>query len=145
MSNRQPELSREIEAAEKLHGHLGPFLVIGVRAGILAKKILNVKENSVAQVIAQLPLYTPFSCILDGIQSTTQCTIGNQRLRAENSEANILLQFKWQDSVRSIRVQVNPKIVEELQKEFWNKTTNKELAWKIASMPETNLFSIDER
>jgi formylmethanofuran dehydrogenase subunit E len=53
-----------IEKAADLHGHLGPFLVLGVRMGETAKKILKTAN---LQVTAKLPLSTPFSCVLDGI------------------------------------------------------------------------------
>jgi formylmethanofuran dehydrogenase subunit E len=83
------ELASLIKKAAGFHGHLGPFLVIGVRMGSLAKKILNVNagENNKFRVTARLPLLTPFSCVIDGIQATTQCTVGNQKLRIENSQA----------------------------------------------------------
>jgi len=64
------DLILEIRNAENLHGHLGPFLVIGVRIGMLAKGISNANtwESNKLRVTARLPLLTPFSCILDGIQ-----------------------------------------------------------------------------
>lgn len=40
------EIPLLIENAAKLHGHLGPFLVIGVRMGDLAKRHLEVDDKS---------------------------------------------------------------------------------------------------
>jgi formylmethanofuran dehydrogenase subunit E len=84
-SKTSSELTSLIKKAADLHGHLGPFLVIGVRMGSLAKKILNAnaEENNEFRVTARLPLLTPFTCIIDGIQATTQCTVGNQKLDRE--------------------------------------------------------------
>ena len=57
-------------------------LVIGLRMGAAAKKALNITDNEITHLRAEvaLPLYPPFSCLLDGIQVSTTCTIGNQRL-----------------------------------------------------------------
>jgi formylmethanofuran dehydrogenase subunit E len=140
------ELTTLIEKAAEFHGHLGPFLVIGIRMGNMAKKTLkpNNKENKRLQVTVKIPLLTPFSCILDGIQTTTQCTIGNQKLKTENSQKEITAQFKLQNSNKAMKVLVNPKIIEELRKKMSEGATNEELARKIASIPENQLFKIEK-
>ncbi len=135
-----------IEKAAEFHGHLGPFLVIGVRMGIIAKRILkpNIKEDKRLQATVKVPLLTPFSCILDGIQTATQCTIGNQKLRIENSKKEITAHFELQNLNRVTRVSVNPKIIKELMSEMSKGLTNEELARKIARMPQNHLFKIEK-
>jgi len=141
------ELTSLIKKAADFHGHLGPFLVIGVRIGILAKKILNVNagENSILRITARLPLLTPFSCILDGIQVITQCTVGNQKLRIENSQAKVIVCFEQQDLDTKLRIHVNPKIIKELKEGYSEGASNEELAREIASMPESRLFIIEKQ
>jgi hypothetical protein len=56
-------------------GKFGTTSIVGIIGSIIVLLIAR----------AKLPLSTPFSCILDGIQATTQCTIGNQKLRIKNS------------------------------------------------------------
>jgi formylmethanofuran dehydrogenase subunit E len=140
------ELTTLIEKAAEFHGHLGPFLVIGIRMGNMARRTLkpNVKENKRLQVTVKIPLLTPFSCILDGIQTTTQCTVGNQKLKTENSQKEITAQFELQNSNKAMKVLVNPKIIEELKKEMSEGITNEELARKIAHIPENQLFKIEK-
>jgi len=135
-----------MEKAAEFHGHLGPFLVIGARMGNMAKRTLkpNVKENKRLQVTVKIPLLTPFSCILDGIQTTTQCTVGNQKLRIENSQKEITANFELQNSNRVMKVSVNPKIIKELISEMSEGFTNEELARKIARIPENQLFKIEK-
>jgi formylmethanofuran dehydrogenase subunit E len=134
------ELTSLIKKAADFHGHLGPFLVIGVRMGTLSKKILNVNagENNILRITARLPLLTPFSCILDGIQVITQCTVGNQKLR-------IIVCFEQQDLDRGLRIHVNPKIIKELKERYSEGASNEELAREIASMPESRLFIIEKQ
>lgn len=141
------ELASLIKKAAGFHGHLGPFLVIGVRMGSLAKKILNENagENNKFRVTARLPLLTPFSCIIDGIQATTQCTVGNQKLRIENSQAKIIVYFEQQDSHKVLRIHVNLKIIKELKKRYSEGASNEELAREIASIPKSQLFIIEKQ
>jgi len=144
--DEEEKLKIAIKDAEKLHGHLGPFLVIGVRMGKIAERILNtnIGENKL-QVTAKIPLLTPLSCILDGIQATTKCTIGNQKLRMENSQKEITVRFELQNSDKTTKVSVNPKIVEELMNKISEGASNEELAWKIAHMPDSQLFTIEKQ
>ena len=140
-------LTELIEKAADFHGHLGPFLVIGVRMGNTAERILNTNAMQLKKLEAtvKIPLLTPFSCVLDGIQVTTHCTVGNQKLRIENSQKEIAACFELQNSDRTLKVSVNPKIVEELMNEISKGSSNEELAQKIASMPENQLFTIGKQ
>ena len=141
------ELTSLIKKAADFHGHLGPFLVIGVRMGSLAKKILNLnaEESNKLRVTARLPLLTPFSCILDGIQATTQCTVGNQKLRIENSQAKVIVYFEQQSLDKGLRFHVNPKIIKELKDRYSEGASNEELAREIAFIPESQLFTIEKQ
>jgi len=141
------ELTSLIKKAADFHGHLGPFLVIGVRMGSLAKKILNANagENNKLRITAWLPLLTPFSCIIDGIQVTTQCTVGNQKLGIENSKAKIIVYFEQKNSHKALRIHVNPKIIKELKDRYSEGASNEELAREIASIPESQLFVIEKQ
>ena len=136
-----------IKKAIDFHGHLGPFLVIGVRMGSLAKRILNLnaEESNKLRVTARLPLLTPFSCILDGIQATTQCTVGNQKLRIENSQAKVIVYFEQQNLDKGLRIYVNPKIIKELKDRYSEGASNEELAREIAFTPESQLFTIEKQ
>ena len=132
-----------INAARKFHGHLGPFLVIGVRMGEAAIKNLNLtddKRNDL-RVNVKVPLYPPFSCLLDGIQIATTCTVGNQRLKVENAET-IQATFTTQKEAKTLKITINESLSEQLkQKQSQNKLTE-ELALEIADIPENQLFKI---
>ena len=135
--------SATINAARKFHGHLGPFLVIGVRMGEAAIKQFNLTGNERLDLKAnvKVPLQTPFSCLLDGIQIATTCTIGNQRLKVENSNA-IQATFTTQNKPKTIKITINETFNQQLnQKQTQNKLTE-EYAQEIADMPENQLFNI---
>jgi formylmethanofuran dehydrogenase subunit E len=140
------ELESVIKDAEKLHGHLGPFLVIGVRIGQTAKKVLlaNLKESDKLEATDKLPLSPPFSCILDGIQASAHCTIGNQRLKIENLKGEMTVHFKLRNSSKILKISINQKIIEELMNKISEGNSSEDLAWKIARTPENELFTKEE-
>lgn len=143
----EKEVASLIKDAVKLHGHLGPFLVIGVRMGSFAERTLNLDAvgKRELRVSVRIPFFTPFSCALDGIQVTTNCTIGNQKLRVEKSRKKIVARFELQGSDRVLCISVNPKVVKELVDEISNGVTNEELAGRIVSMPEQQLFVFEKQ
>ncbi|MEM4140761.1 MAG: FmdE family protein [Nitrososphaeria archaeon] len=66
------EPSREqIEKAVSFHGHYGPFLMLGLKAFLYAKKVLG--------NITRCEIYTvgikPYLCTLDGIKVVSDCEI----------------------------------------------------------------------
>jgi formylmethanofuran dehydrogenase subunit E len=138
------EIRKQMKEASELHGHLGPFLVIGVRMGKTAKQILNSEnqQNRELHVSVKVPLLTPFSCILDGIQSTTHCTIGNQRLSVKKSRQKIAAQFETTDSDKTLTITVIPKIVKELTDKISKGIPSEALAETIASTPRHQLLKL---
>jgi formylmethanofuran dehydrogenase subunit E len=140
------EIPLLIKNAARLHGHLGPFLVIGVRMGCLAKRYLegDNKSGRRLEVSIKTPLSTPFSCVIDGIQASTSCTVGNRKLRIENSAKEIIARFKLQNSKKIIKISVNPKIAETLISQMSKGANAEELAAKIAHMQEEQLFVLEK-
>ncbi|MEM2522858.1 MAG: formylmethanofuran dehydrogenase subunit E family protein [Candidatus Bathyarchaeia archaeon] len=146
MFDDKETLVLSIKNAESLHGHLGPFLVIGVKMARLAMKELNASENKVLdmQIFAKLPLITPFSCILDGIQTTTQCTVGNRKLRVKRSDNDITVTFKLKGQEKVVKIHVKPHLIEELMSQLSKGIPKEKLAWMIAAKPEGELFEFQK-
>ncbi len=137
------ELKELITNAKRLHGHLGPFLVIGVRMGVAAKKALNVSDDEYTLLKAHVmvPLFPPFSCLLDGIQASTTCTVGNQRLKIENS-GEIRVTFTKQGSSRTVKITVNARLAEELKGKLSEDKLTEEFAREIAGLRENQVLNI---
>jgi len=136
-----------VKKAEEFHGHLGPFLVLGLRIGLLGLKKLNIdkSKNKDLRITAMLDYSIPFSCIIDGIQVSTGCTIGNKKLIIENS-SNFLIEFFDKKYNKRINISINQMILNEILKEL--KAGNKdsetffELTKKIISIADDELFII---
>lgn len=82
-----------LEEAATFHGHLGPFLTIGYLAGKMASEHLKPKSIHDMKAIVNVPLKTPFSCIIDGVQCSSRCTLGKLNIEVKNSE-NITITFE---------------------------------------------------
>ena len=66
-----------LDYAKRFHGHLGPFLVIGLRMGSLAKERLgNPDPVHSLEAMVELENKRPISCLIDGIQVSSGCTLG---------------------------------------------------------------------
>ena len=139
------ELKSLLERATEFHGHLGPFLVIGVRMGLIGLKKFGIGSNDHMTIEASLPLHVPFSCIIDGLQVSTNCTVGNQKLSLRSSDS-IRAKFKREtDGLEVIVAVKGAKFGEMRSKLLGNKIPEEEvrrLAWIIANVSEGELFEI---
>lgn len=134
-----------LERAKDFHGHIGPFLVIGVRAGLAGlRELQTTKESEDLSATALLTYSVPYSCMLDGIQVATGCTIGNKRLRFENS-SNFMISFE-NTGGKVVTVSVLAKALDEFRGPLLRGIASEEverLAYKATSMAEEELFAID--
>jgi formylmethanofuran dehydrogenase subunit E len=69
-----------------LHGHEGPFLVAGIRMGLLALDLLESPGYFGLAAECEAGTTPPLSCLADGIQVGSGCTVGKGNLRV--TEAN---------------------------------------------------------
>ncbi len=65
-----------LKDAEKFHGHLGPWLVLGILAGEFALKRLRCKKYFGLEVRVWGTDKKPKSCFIDGLQLSTGATYG---------------------------------------------------------------------
>ena len=141
------DLDKDMEKAVDFHGHLGPFLVVGVRMGIIGLKQLEARQGDTAlRATVSLKRSVPFSCVIDGIQVTTKCTIGNAKLKIRNSPKEISTTLEILGGKR-VTVTVNPARLAELRRSLPKTVASdqlEEIARVIASMPEEDLFIIQK-
>lgn len=72
MSNRKIQL----KTAVGFHGHLGPYLVLGLLMGEYALKIIQAQPYFGLEVKIWGAKNKPKSCLIDGLQLSTGCTYG---------------------------------------------------------------------
>jgi len=73
-------MDNTLKEIEKFHGHLGPFAVIGYKMGIIAKKRIDSDPFKI-KAIVYAGTTPPISCIVDGIQLGSCCTLGKGNIK----------------------------------------------------------------
>jgi len=142
------EMDVVLKRAEEAHGHLCPFLALGVRMGLLGVRELKAKgDNEELRVTVMLQNSAPYPCFKDGIQAATGCTIENKKLRLENS-SGIAAKFEL-PSKGQVTVAVNPALFDALGDAMKNVQSRnfppeeiRQLVQLVVSMPEEELFII---
>jgi formylmethanofuran dehydrogenase subunit E len=133
-----------LKKAEDFHGHLGPFLVIGVRAGLIGLERLKAKKGDPSlSAVVMLKHSVPFSCVLDGVQITTGCTIGNKRLTLEDSSG---IAVRLEKNYGNVEIAINLVAFDKLKKHLLVQNMEadevRKLAYTVASIEESELFIV---
>lgn len=79
--DHERDLEVLIERGVAFHGHLGPYLVCGIRMGLLALDILGCSGYTDVSAESDAGSTPPLSCLTDGIQIGCGCTPGKGNLR----------------------------------------------------------------
>jgi len=59
-------IEKALKKAVEIHGHLGPFLVLGVKMGLLAQSLLN---KGIQKYEVEVRGEKPYLCAVDGIRA----------------------------------------------------------------------------
>jgi len=103
----------KLKEAVKFHGHLGPYLVLGLLAGELALKKLKLKKYFGLEVKVGGANKKPKSCLIDGLQLSTGATYGKGNIHKFNGPI-IRLDFKNNLSGKGLRVRLNKILTKRL-------------------------------
>jgi len=132
-----------LQAATDLHGHFGPFLALGVRMGLVGLRELSVQPADTRLTVSvTLEYAVPISCILDGIQTSTGCTVGNSRLAWKESK-EISAGFQLGSDQQKVRVCGDPLVVQELKRRLDKQPSDEEIrriGWDVAFRSDAELF-----
>ena len=107
------DLNEMIERGTHLHGHLGPFLVAGIRMGLLALELLNSSGYFGIQAESETGSKTPLSCLTDGVQIGSGCTAGKGNLQV-NGAGQPTVRFKTDDG-RTAVITLRPEALEDFR------------------------------
>jgi formylmethanofuran dehydrogenase subunit E len=131
-----------LKSAISFHGHLGPYLVLGLRMGLLANRILQPRGLHDLSATVWTKRSPPESCLLDGIQISTGCTLGGGNLRVKNSSR---IRARFNKGNHSILVKPTEETEKLLRSVSGRPTGNRieRLATSLGSMPEKTLFTVE--
>jgi len=74
-----------LKKAIDFHGHLGPYLVLGLLIGEFALKKLKCKKYFGLKVVVYGATKKPKSCLVDGLQLATGATYGKGNIKKINN------------------------------------------------------------
>jgi formylmethanofuran dehydrogenase subunit E len=125
-----------LKEAVKFHGHLGVYLVLGLKAGLYANEILGKNYFDTHACIETEP-FPPRSCFLDGIQLTTGCTMGKCNIEIRNGDS-LLVRFTQGD--RQLTLSVKLMLLEGLSRTTLNES--EEVVFSLINKPIEELFDV---
>jgi len=111
-------LERTLNDVESFHGHLGPYVILGLRMGAAALKTLAAEAYFGVHVKVLCSPKTPQSCLIDGLQLATGATLGKQNIQLVPSEA---IQVEITDTQTGRRVVLAPTEKLLAQMKVWTK------------------------
>jgi formylmethanofuran dehydrogenase subunit E len=94
-----------LEAGE-IHGHVCPYLALGVMAGVHAQQELGAASSGMEDVVAVVETN---SCFADGVQVATGCTFGNNALLYRDYGKTAVTLVSRDDPEAGVRVHVNER------------------------------------
>jgi len=102
-----------LREAIKFHGHLGPYLILGILAGEFALKKLKTKKYFGLRVNVWGANRKPQSCFIDGLQLSTGATYGKGNIKKLNGSL-IKVRFRNCANNRKIALEFKDSLIKKL-------------------------------
>ena len=113
-----------LKQAIDFHGHLGPYLVLGLLMGEYALKKLNARPHFGLGVKVWGARNKPQSCLIDGLQLSTGCTYGKGNIVKYNGKI-IRVSFMNCDTERGLNLILSGEFVKKLKSATTQRTSEK--------------------
>ncbi|MDH7597701.1 MAG: formylmethanofuran dehydrogenase subunit E family protein [Methanothrix sp.] len=126
-----------IKRGSEFHGHLGPFLVLGIRMGLAALSELSSHGHKDISAVVRSGSRPPVSCLADGIQISTGCTLGKGNISVLQDGVP---EATFYSNGRTVSFRVRGSIVERISELSHDEL--EDFSWSLSRMP---LESIIER
>jgi len=131
-------MDETLKKLQDFHGHLGPYAVIGYRMGKIACRVLNNDPFS-KSVTVMTGTQPPISCIVDGVQVGSGCTLGKGNIKIQNKKQPIAI-FKDKNG-KQIKITLKNHIQDEIDTKVTNENIIK-YSEKIFKISEEELFEL---
>lgn len=141
MTSHVPFRPLKLEDIERFHGHLGPFVLLGVRMGEHACGELKMPRFFDLTVVAECPDGPPHTCLIDGLQLSTGATMGKENIAHKHSE-QIRVTLKEVSTGRTVVYSLKDATQEQLEKWKADKVSLDDQSTRIYEMKPEDLFEI---
>ncbi|PIP18903.1 MAG: hypothetical protein COT38_04725 [Candidatus Omnitrophica bacterium CG08_land_8_20_14_0_20_41_16] len=129
-----------LKEAIKFHGHLGPYLVLGIRAGELALKKLKCKKYFGLEVEIYGVEEKPKSCLIDGLQLSTGATFGKGNI-CKIKAKNIKIIARNLKNNKEVTISFRPSLIKDLSS-LKNHRDSEAFAQKLLRINTKDLFQV---
>lgn len=130
----------ELNRISDFHGHLGPFVVIGYRMGKVANRLLG-EDPFGKSAVVMTGGKTPMSCVVDGVQLASGCTLGKGNIGIVDHGLVSSL-FISKSKKKSVSLELREEILSRIMES--EKDQLEQLATELFHMPEESLLKISE-
>lgn len=138
---KQRNYTRELEeTAIQFHGHGGPFLVIGLKMGLHALKTLDANGWFNLTCIVYLNWAPPDSCVIDGIQSSTGCTMGKHNITVEDGNG---ITAEFTDRNKSVKIILRDDILARIRATLDSEEKYNSLMKSLVDADPMELFQVE--
>ena len=129
-----------LREAVRLHGHAGPYLVLGILMGEYALGNLEAKKYFGLEIKVKGADKTPRSCIIDGLQLSTGATYGKGNIKKLKG-SGIKIEFYNLLNRKKIILKLKKGLIDKLNgiKNDWD---SEALAKKIYNTGYKKLFKL---
>jgi formylmethanofuran dehydrogenase subunit E len=128
-----------VRGVVKFHGHLGPFLVLGLKAGLLANSLLGKDYFKTKTVVTTNPS-PPFSCFVDGVQFVTGCTMGKGNIELRKGK-RVTVHFSKGDKTLTLKLR---KEILDYVRDISSEKASKQASLDLLSKSAQELFEIEK-
>lgn len=144
MHSHVPYEPIELSLLERIHGHVGPYVVLGALMGEHAIQQHDMPRYFGVTVTVKCPAAPPHSCLIDGLMASTGATMGKRNITLEDSE-EIEVTIKDDESGEAVIYRLNDSIKNQLKK--WERygTSVDSRGKSVFDMKPESLFEIQTR
>jgi formylmethanofuran dehydrogenase subunit E len=132
------ENERLLEDGKRFHGHLGPYLALGLKAGALARERLKANPFKLKAEV-HVRLEKPLSCFIDGVQVSSGCTMGKRNITAVDSD-DIRVLFTCEQQALEVKLRKEAQVW--IQSLKVNKENEEQISREIMNKKQEELFEI---
>ncbi|KON30900.1 hypothetical protein AC482_02790 [miscellaneous Crenarchaeota group-15 archaeon DG-45] len=128
-----------LDRATEFHGHGGPYMVVGLRMGLAALRRLDARGWFDLRCRVSLRWRPPDSCVIDGIQSSTGCTMGKHNIEVEDGEG---VAARFTKEGRRVDIILRQEVFDEIERALAGEGegTVEELMDELIAASDRDLF-----
>ncbi|MDI6887167.1 MAG: formylmethanofuran dehydrogenase subunit E family protein [Candidatus Thermoplasmatota archaeon] len=130
-------LNSKLKNLKEFHGHLGPYVVVGFKMGVLACEQLG--KGKGLHCAVKTGLVKPLSCIIDGIQYSSSCTLGKGNIKVEDERK---AEAEFIKDIKKIKIKLKVDVKGEIDRKI-GMVKDEKLALRIYKMKDEELLDYE--